>query len=361
METSEWLGVDADDDLQEALKQAKEKLVKFDIPEDPEIFFDEIAHVLDAATTQKEYEQSAEIVGVIFSKHRALFDQDLIYYLNWITESLLALNQKDKLGPYMEAALKAPSEKLAQDFLFKILPRLMRAGCFEQVAAILSCHLRPISEEGAFFPESIEELNETLSLAAVYAEYDSRERQAKQIKASELESAVRDRLSGAVDLSGFSYLSAMLRILSGESPEPAWKREDFLISLSDRKKEETVLRQRLRELGTYFLLWLVRSKGFALGLGDAYCRAALGYLSHQEVKKNSSCFLSIETVKIEESLAALTRGLFAIDREMLGVYLEALPLFSAFLAERNLIEAGESHNVAQKAARLKRLAAGENS
>lgn len=354
METSQWLDVDADDDLEEALKQAKEKLIKFDIPEDPEIFFDEIAHVLDAAAAQEEYEQSAEIVGIIFAKCRTLFDQDLIYYFNWITESFLALDQKNRMKPYIEAVLKAPSEKLAQDFLFRILPRLMRAGCFEEVAAILSCHLRNFSKKGLFFPESIEALNETLSLAVVYAEYDIAERQSITRKASELESAIRGRLSGVVDLSGFSYLSAMLRILCNESPEPAWEREDFFISLSDRKKKETLLREKLRELGAYFLLWLVRSKGLPVGMGDAYRSAVLGYLSHQEIKKNSSCFLSIETVKMEESSVELTRELFGLNREMLQVYLDALPFFCSFLAERYLIEKDQAEAVKKEIQRLKR-------
>lgn len=72
METSEGLDVDADDDIERALKQVKKKLIESDIPKDSEIFFDEISHVLDAATAQERYEQSAEIVGIIFAKYRKL-------------------------------------------------------------------------------------------------------------------------------------------------------------------------------------------------------------------------------------------------------------------------------------------------
>lgn len=354
METSKWIEVDADEDLEEALRQARAKLTKSDIPKDPEIFFDEIAHVLDAATAEGKYQECVEIIGIIFSKFRDLFDREIIYYLNWITRSLLALNQKDRLGPFVEAAFQVPSKKLAQDFLFKIVPRMMRADCFKEVSAILSRHLREISKSGEFFPDAIEELEEILFLAVVYHEYNLATKGEKAANAFDLESSVRRRLSGHMDLGRVSYFSAVLRILCGELPEPVWKREDFFISLSDRKKKEAALRQKSRELGTYFLLWLVQSKGLSLGTADACRGAALSYLSHQE-KKNSSCFFDIEISRMDESLMKLTREFFMINFEMLKVYLEALPPFFLFLTERNLVEARVNEKIAQEANRLKRM------
>lgn len=95
-----------------------------------------------------------------------------------------------------------------------------------------------------------------------------------------------------------------------------------------------------------------------MGLGDAYHSAALGYLSHQEIKKNSRCFLSIETVEMEQSLAELTRELFGLNREMLHVYLDALPFFCSFLAERNLVAKDQAEAVKKEIQRLKREGVG---
>jgi len=352
METSEWLTINPEENLTGALEEIQTKLKNADIPKDSELFFDSVAEILDMATSAERHSKTVEVIDLISQRYPDLFKEEIVYYLNWVTESLLALNQKERLVPYIEATLTVDSKYLAEEFLFKILPRLMRADCFGEVYQLLSCHWKFLTGEADFLPHTIEELQEYLYLAVLYESYSKISDREDESKAQEIEARVRQQLASFVDLAEYPFLKDQIRILLGRGDEPEWKAENFCVSSRSTKEEKIAFGKKARLLGYFFLLWLRKSEGIPLGLADAYRRAALRYLFHQSSKKRSS-YLSIRSDKIEASLVTLTRELFTQNWEMLDVYLAALPFFSSFLVERNLVEKGEAEAVQKETQRLR--------